>query len=124
MLDWLNAAADDAVPVVLNAAAWTHYSYALFDACAHTAAHRGAHLRPDPAARGVPAHVVVTPYATAVVAGHGIDGYRMALEHRRPRLAGGRTRAGCRSSGSCRGGAIDSAAVAGPDRSVRVTSPI
>jgi 3-dehydroquinate dehydratase len=23
---------------------------------------------------------VVTPYAVAVVAGHGIDGYRMALE--------------------------------------------
>jgi 3-dehydroquinate dehydratase len=23
---------------------------------------------------------VITPYATAVVAGHGIDGYRMALE--------------------------------------------
>ena len=29
MLDWLNEAADDATPVVLNAAAWTHYSYAL-----------------------------------------------------------------------------------------------
>ena len=27
---------------------------------------------------------LVTPYATAVVAGHGIDGYRMALE----RIAG------------------------------------
>ena len=38
MLDWLNAAADDAVPVVLNAAAWTHYSYALFDACAQLTA--------------------------------------------------------------------------------------
>ena len=34
MLDWLNQAADDRTPVVLNAAAWTHYSYALFDACA------------------------------------------------------------------------------------------
>ena len=38
MLDWLNAAADDAVPVVLNAAAWTHYSFALFDACAQLTA--------------------------------------------------------------------------------------
>ena len=34
LLDWLNAAADSATPVVLNAAAWTHYSYALLDACA------------------------------------------------------------------------------------------
>ena len=23
---------------------------------------------------------MITPYATAVIAGHGIDGYRMALE--------------------------------------------
>ena len=27
MLDWLNQAADDQSPVVLNAAAWTHYSW-------------------------------------------------------------------------------------------------
>ena len=38
MLDWLNAAADDGNPVVLNAAAWTHYSYAILDACAQLVA--------------------------------------------------------------------------------------
>ena len=38
MLDWLNAAADDAVPVVLNAGAWTHYSWAIRDACAQLVA--------------------------------------------------------------------------------------
>ena len=38
LLDWLNTAADEAVPVVLNAAAWTHYSYALYDACAQLVA--------------------------------------------------------------------------------------
>ena len=38
LLDWLNAAADDATPVVLNAAAWTHYSWAIFDACAQLTA--------------------------------------------------------------------------------------
>jgi hypothetical protein len=27
LLDWLNAAADDRTPVVLNAGAWTHYSW-------------------------------------------------------------------------------------------------
>ena len=44
-------------PVVLNAGAWTHYSYALYDACAQLdgAARRGAHHRPAPAAGGVPA---------------------------------------------------------------------
>ena len=83
MLDWLNAAADDAVPVVLNAAAWTHYSYALFDACAQlTAPLVEVHIS-DPTQRPEEfRHTsVITPYATAVVAGHGIDGYRMALEH-------------------------------------------
>jgi 3-dehydroquinate dehydratase II len=82
MLDWLNAAADDAVPVVLNAAAWTHYSYALFDACAQLTAPlievhiSDPHQRPEEFRHTS----VITPYATAVVAGHGIDGYRMALE--------------------------------------------
>ena len=83
MLDWLNAAADDDVPVVLNAAAWTHYSYALFDACAQlTAPLIEVHIS-DPTQRPEEfRHTsVITPYATAVVAGHGIDGYRMALEH-------------------------------------------
>jgi 3-dehydroquinate dehydratase-2 len=82
LLDWLNAAADDATPVVLNAAAWTHYSYALWDACAQlTAPLVEVHIS-DPASRPEEFrhHSVVTPYALAVFAGHGIDGYRMALE--------------------------------------------
>jgi 3-dehydroquinate dehydratase-2 len=82
LLDWLNTAADDATPVVLNAAAWTHYSYALLDACAQlTAPLVEVHIS-DPQRRPEEfRHTsVVTPYAVAVVAGHGIDGYRMALE--------------------------------------------
>jgi 3-dehydroquinate dehydratase II len=34
LVGWLHEAADAAVPVVLNPAAFTHYSYALRDACA------------------------------------------------------------------------------------------
>ena len=82
MLDWLNDAADDHVPVVLNAAAWTHYSFALYDACAQlTAPLVEVHIS-DPTQRPEEfRHTsMVTPYATEVVAGHGIDGYRMALE--------------------------------------------
>ena len=58
LLDWLNDAADDGTPVVLNAGAWTHYSYALFDACAQlTAPLVEVHISdPHAAARGVPAH--------------------------------------------------------------------
>ena len=82
LLDWLNTAADEATPVVLNAAAWTHYSYALYDACAQlTAPLVEVHLS-DPAKRVEEfRHTsLVTPYARAVVAGHGVEGYRMALE--------------------------------------------
>ena len=81
LLDWLNEAADQAVPVVLNAAAWTHYSYALFDACAQlTAPLVEIHIS-DPVSRPEEfRHTsVVTPYARAVVAGQGVDGYRQAL---------------------------------------------
>ncbi len=82
MLDWLNQAADDETPVVLNAAAWTHYSYALFDACAQlTAPLVELHIS-DPKARPEEFrhHSVVTPYAAKEIVGRGIDGYRQALE--------------------------------------------
>jgi 3-dehydroquinate dehydratase-2 len=81
LLDWLNTAADERTPVVLNAAAWTHYSYALYDACAQlTAPLVEVHLS-DPAQRVEEfRHTsLVTPYAVAVVAGHGVEGYRLAL---------------------------------------------
>ncbi len=82
LLDWLNRAADDAVPVVLNAAAWSHYSYALLDACAQlTAPLVEVHLS-DPQARPEEFrhHSVVTAYAVAEVVGQGVDGYHRALE--------------------------------------------
>jgi 3-dehydroquinate dehydratase-2 len=83
LLDWLNTAADEETPVVLNAAAWSHYSYALWDACAQlVAALVEVHIS-DPESRPeVFRHSsVVSPHAAAVIAGYGIDGYRMALEH-------------------------------------------
>jgi 3-dehydroquinate dehydratase-2 len=83
LLDWLNRAADDRTPVVLNAAAWSHYSYALFDACAQLEAPLVEVHISDPASRPEEfRHTsVVTPYAAAVVTGQGIDGYRQALAH-------------------------------------------
>lgn len=81
LLDWLGGAADDAIPVVLNAGAWSHYSYALADACAQlTAPLVEVHLS-DPGARPEPwRHTsVVTPFAADVVVGRGVEGYREAL---------------------------------------------
>ena len=82
LLDWLNQAADDQTPVVLNAAAWTHYSWAVFDACAQlTAPLVEVHLS-DPSQRPEEfRHTsVVRPHAVEVIAGRGVDGYRLALE--------------------------------------------
>jgi 3-dehydroquinate dehydratase-2 len=81
LLDWLNQAADEATPVVLNAAAWTHYSWAVYDACAQLSAPLVEVHISDPSQRPEEfRHTsVVTPHAVAVVAGRGIEGYREAL---------------------------------------------
>ena len=81
LLDWLNGAADDGTPVVLNAAAWTHYSYALFDACAQLTGPLVEMHISDPSQRPEEfRHTsVVSPHAVRVVAGQGIEGYRTAL---------------------------------------------
>jgi 3-dehydroquinate dehydratase-2 len=81
LLDWLNQAADDGTPVVLNAGAWTHYSLALYDACAQlTAPLVEVHLsNPSQRAEEFRQMSVVTPHAKAVVVGKGVDGYREAL---------------------------------------------
>lgn len=88
LLDWLNQAADDATPVVLNAAAWTHYSLALYDACAQLVAPLVEVHLSNPRERAEEfRHVsLVSPHATAEVVGEGVEGYRRALaylaEHR------------------------------------------
>jgi 3-dehydroquinate dehydratase II len=82
LLDWLNTAADEQTAIVLNAGAWTHYSLALYDACAQlTAPLVEVHLS-DPTQRPEEFrhHSVVTPHAVRVIAGKGVAGYREALE--------------------------------------------
>ena len=83
LLDWLNRAADDATPVVLNAAAWSHYSYALSDACAQLTAPLVVVHISDPKRRPEEFRhpSVVTAHAAHAVVGQGIDGYRIALAH-------------------------------------------
>jgi 3-dehydroquinate dehydratase-2 len=78
---WLHEAADAEVPVVLNPAAFTHYSYALRDACAQlTAPLVEVHLT-NPARREAFRHTsVVAGVATGTVTGFGLDSYRLALQ--------------------------------------------
>ncbi len=82
LLDWLNAAADEATPVVLNAAAWTHYSLALYDACAQLSAPLVEVHISEPKQRPEEFRHTsyVEPHAALTVSGEGVDGYRRALE--------------------------------------------
>ncbi|MDD2858195.1 MAG: type II 3-dehydroquinate dehydratase [Candidatus Nanopelagicales bacterium] len=81
LIGWLHEAADGGTSVVLNPAAFTHYSYAVRDACAMlTAPLIEVHLS-NPSAREEFRHTsVVSAVATGTIAGFGIDSYRMAIE--------------------------------------------
>lgn len=80
LVGWLHEAADGSIPVVLNPAAWTHYSIAVADAVAQrTADLIEVHLSNVHAREEFRRHSVVTPYATGVIAGLGIAGYELAL---------------------------------------------
>lgn len=92
LLGWLHAAADEAAPVVLNPGAWSHYSYAVRDACAMLRAPLvEVHLSNIHAREEFRHHSVVSAVATGVICGLGVDGYRLALRHLavRARPAGG-----------------------------------
>ena len=80
LVGWLHEAADGKLPVVLNPAAFTHYSYSLRDACAQrTAPLIEIHLT-NPATREEFRHTsVVAGVATGTIAGFGVDSYRLAL---------------------------------------------
>jgi 3-dehydroquinate dehydratase-2 len=84
LIGWLHEAADTASPVILNPAAFTHYSYALHDAVriATTAGLPVVEVHvTNPAARdSFRRESVVSPVATGVIAGFGADGYLLALE--------------------------------------------
>jgi 3-dehydroquinate dehydratase-2 len=80
LVGWLHDAADGAIPVLLNPAAFTHYSYALRDACAQLRAPLVEVHLTNPATREEFRHTsVVAGVATGTVAGFGIDSYRLAL---------------------------------------------
>lgn len=80
LVHWLHQAAGTATPVVLNPAAFTHYSYAVRDAAGMlTAPLVEVHIS-NPAAREEFRHTsVIGGVATGTIAGFGLSSYRLAL---------------------------------------------
>lgn len=83
LIGWLHDAVDAQAHVVLNPAAFTHFSYAIRDAAAMVT--KGGlklievHIS-NPYAREEFRHYsVVGPVATGTIAGFGLDSYRLAL---------------------------------------------
>lgn len=81
LIGWVHEAIDQRLPMVLNPAAFTHYSYALRDALAmRTAPLVEVHIS-NPAAREHFRHTsVVAGVADGTIAGFGLLSYQLALE--------------------------------------------
>jgi 3-dehydroquinate dehydratase II len=85
LISWLHEATDAGLDVIFNPAAFTHYSYALSDACKiHTTS--GAklievHISNPSAREEFRRTSVISPAATGVIAGFGFESYLLALRH-------------------------------------------
>jgi 3-dehydroquinate dehydratase-2 len=83
LLGWLHEAVDAKTPVILNPAAFTHYSYALRDGAAQVTKAGiplvEVHIS-NPHAREEFRHTsTISGVATGVIAGFGFDSYLLAL---------------------------------------------
>ena len=83
LIEWLHEAVDNASDVILNPAAFTHYSYAVRDAATLVTKSGNrlieVHIS-NPHAREEFRHTsVISGVATGVIAGFGVDSYLLAL---------------------------------------------
>jgi 3-dehydroquinate dehydratase-2 len=83
LMGWLYEATDSRTPVILNPAAFTHYSYALRDAVAMLTRSGvpliEVHISNPHAREDFRHNSVISGVATGVIAGFGFDSYRLAL---------------------------------------------
>lgn len=82
LLSWVHDIADKQEPVIINAGALTHTSVALRDACAELADHAGfieVHISNIYQREEFRHHSYLSDIAAGVIAGLGIDVYRLAL---------------------------------------------
>lgn len=88
LIDWIQDARGDAAGIVINPAAFSHSSIAIFDAlCAFAGPVIEVHVSNIHKREGFRHHSYVSRRAEAVIAGCGIHGYRLALLEIARRLA-------------------------------------
>ena len=81
LVEAIHAARGRCAAIVINAGAFTHYSYALADALATFEGVKVELHISNPEAREHWRHdSVISPYMTATMAGFGAAGYRLAVE--------------------------------------------
>lgn len=84
LIGWIHEAVEAHADVILNPAAFTHYSYAVRDACAMVASGGGrlieVHLSNPLAREGFRHTSVVGPVAQGTIAGFGVGSYLLALQ--------------------------------------------
>ncbi|OTA26332.1 type II 3-dehydroquinate dehydratase [Alloscardovia macacae] len=84
VIRWMHQAVDEKTPIVLNPAAFTHYSYGLADAAAQVTDEHipliEVHISNPASREAFRKHSVISPIATATIAGMGFYGYKLALE--------------------------------------------
>jgi 3-dehydroquinate dehydratase-2 len=83
LISWIHDATDQSVDVVINPAAFTHYSYALADACKiHTDAGNKlieVHISNPHSRESFRSVSVISAVASGVIAGFGLGSYELAL---------------------------------------------
>jgi len=81
LIGWVHEAADARLPVVLNAGAYSHYSYALMEALKmRTAPLVEVHISNIAAREPFRRESVITPVADGIIAGFGFLSYQLALQ--------------------------------------------
>jgi 3-dehydroquinate dehydratase-2 len=82
LLEWVHAAADAGEPVILNAGGLTHTSVPLRDACAELSAPLiEVHISNVYAREEFRRQSYLSPIATGVIVGLGVQGYLLALRY-------------------------------------------
>ena len=84
LIDWVHEAADNGWPVVINPGGFTHTSVALRDALTEVADTSGfveVHISNVHAREPFRQKSLLSPIAVGVIAGLGVEGYRLAIDY-------------------------------------------